>query len=163
MKKIMKRLIALLCVVVMMGVIIPAELLPVVAQENQEDDLKKVLTSCDSRDENSNIATTGTNGQPSSGNPSDTYVQEGKASLGATTTLSESATNTLYNIYLSSAVDVRGYKYFNCKLYLSDMSKLKQSGTALGIVLSPKHGDSNNNSLQFKLYKLALEFNSSIS
>ncbi len=162
----MKRIISLLCIVVMLGVMIPADILPVVAQDNEDTNgLKQVLTSCDTVDETSNIdeKVPGTNyttlGKPYSKNAA--YIQEGKASLTTTINLDTSKNSTLYNIFLHEARDVRGYKYFSCQLYLPQdaFNNLKAGDgvAALGIALSPEIGDSNKNALHFYLAKSELK------
>lgn len=135
---------------------VPKEVMAVKAQvrQNEYNDCKKVLTSCDSLDEASNL-----DASKMTGSVSKARVREGEASLYKKATINKRnsegnvPSTTLYNIYLNTAVDVSGYKYFSCQLYLSNLDDLNASGSALGIVINSVQGESNTNALHFYLEK----------
>ena len=169
MKKIAKRLIALLCVMAMIATMIPADIMPVEAADVQGDSntYKKVITSCDSKGAESNIVATlvnpnninqswGTGGTITS----DTKV-EGTASLGSYK--AQSSTGTVANIFLANPVDVRGYKYFSVKLFVDNVDNMTadDNGGVLNVYLRTNDTPATTNvHLQFVISKDQLQSNS---
>ena len=138
---------------------VPKAVMNVKAQVRQ-DGYKKVLTSCDSKDGASNICTDGVNNTSGGVCTDEKYVLEGTGSLrrqNVPITSTTSAT-TYYNIYLNESVNVLGYKYFSCKLYLSNIDVLSATkNRALSIVVKAGYGNSDKDALQFYLDKSDLK------
>lgn len=126
---------------------VPKAVMNVKAQVRQ-DEYKKVISNCD---DTSKLSTEKTSMYGAVRTNKD-IVQEGTGYFERDTT---TKTATLYNIYLSDSVDVSGYKYFSCKLYIADVTKLTVTGA--GYVLridlcsddTISYTDTNNNVIRF--------------
>lgn len=133
---------------------VPKAVMNVKAQVRQ-DEYKKVISNCD---DTSKLSTEKTSMYGGVKTDKD-IVQEGTGYFERNTSTSSA---TLYNIYLSDSVDVSGYKYFSCKLYVADVSKL--TATNAGYILridlcsddTISYTDANNNVIRFLLKKDAL-------
>ena len=130
---------------------VPEEVMTVNAQVRQGDYEgydKKVISNCDGVTNESNIEIGHTTDESVCWD--EDYVQEGTASFKRQT---ETSSATLFNLYLENTVDVTGYKYFSCKLYINDTSKLvaDTNGEYLYIILSSVDGKIDSGALRFYL------------
>ena len=143
---------------------VPEEVMTVKAQvrQGEYEGYKRVISNCDSvGTEDSNLDKI--TGRRSNGTADADNKQEGEASLTYTRSKPSGA---LMNLYLTEKRDVRGYKYFSCKMKI-DVTTLaindaNENGTTdddacLYILLTSQGTDTTDYALQFELTKEKLE------
>ena len=143
---------------------VPEEVMTVKAQvrQGEYEGYKRVISNCDSvGTEDSNLDNI--TGRKSNGTADADNKQEGEASLKHTRSQPSGA---LMNLYLTEKRDVRGYKYFSCKMKI-DVTTLaindaNENGTTdddacLYILLTSQGTSTTDYALKFELTKEKLE------
>lgn len=129
---------------------VPDEVMNVEAQVRQNyEGYKRVITSCDTDDEKSNLNSS-TNGnqcvEPEN-------IKEGEASLTRST-----KNAALMNLYLDEARNVTGYKYFGCKIKIQgNLAEADSNGNCLYIRITSSGTKNDEYALQFLLTQAELE------